>query len=128
HVDDLAAAVAAVLDAPSTVSAVLELDDGHGGYGWDEMIGVAARHLGVRPLRLAIPGPFLMGVAHLNAALPRGSGDVAMLTPGQAGEMRHAAWTSRDGGMTAATGWRPQVDLDKGFAETVAWYRRHRWL
>jgi len=128
HVGDLAAAIAAILDAPSAVPGVQELDDGHGGYGWDEMIGIAARHLGVRPLRLPIPGPFLMGVAHLNEALHRATGDVAMLTPGKVREMLHADWTSRDGAVTAATGWRPQVDLDQGFAETVAWYRHNRWL
>src|SRR5882724_416989 len=128
HVGDLAAAIAAVLDAPAALPGTPELDDGHGGYGWDEMISIAARHLGVRPLRLPIPGPFLMGVAHLNEALHRATGDVAMLTPGKVREMLHADWTSRDGAVTAATGWRPQVDLDQGFAETVAWYRHNRWL
>ena len=128
HVGDLAAAITAVLDASSALPGVQELDDGRGGYGWDEMIGIAARHLGVRPLRLPIPGPFLMGVAHLNEALHRATGDVAMLTPGKVREMLHADWASRDGAVTAATGWRPQVGLDQGFAETIAWYRRNRWL
>jgi nucleoside-diphosphate-sugar epimerase len=128
HVGDLAAAVAAVLDLPAALPGTLELDDGHGGYSWDEMIGVAARQLGVRPLRLPIPGPFLMGVAVLNEALHRVTGEVAMLTPGKVREMLHADWASRDGAVTAATGWRPQIDLDQGFAETIAWYRRNRWL
>jgi nucleoside-diphosphate-sugar epimerase len=128
HVGDLAAAVAAVLDLPAALPGTLELDDGHGGYGWDEMIGVAARQLGVRPLRLSVPGPFLMGVALFNEALHRATGEVAMLTPGKVREMLHPDWTARDGAVTAATGWRPRIDLDRGFAETVAWYRRHRWL
>lgn len=128
HAGDLAAAIVAVLDAPTALAGLQELDDGRGGYGWDEMIGIAARHLGVRPLRLPIPGPFLMGAAHLNQALHRATGAVAMLTPGKVREMLHADWASRHGAITAATGWRPQVDLDKGFAETVAWYRRNGWL
>src|SRR5258705_8803111 len=92
HVGDLAAAITAVLDASAVLPGVQELDDGRGGYGWDEMIGIAARHLGVRPLRLPIPGLFLMGVAHLNEALHRPTGDVAMLTPGKVREMLHADW------------------------------------
>ena len=128
HVRDLATAIVAILEAPSALPGVVELDDGHGGYGWDEMIGIAARHLQVRPLRLPIPGPFLMGVAHLNEAIHRATGSVAMLTPGKVREMLHPDWTSRDGAVAAATGWRPQVDLDQGFADTIAWYRRHQWL
>src|SRR5215510_6607901 len=62
HVGDLAAAIAALLDAPCAISAPLEVDDGQGGYGWDDMITVAARHVGVRPLRFAIPGALLMGI------------------------------------------------------------------
>jgi nucleoside-diphosphate-sugar epimerase len=77
---------------------------------------------------LPIPGLMLMGVAHLNDALHRATGDVAMLTPGKVREMLHADWTSRDGAVTAATGWRPRIDLDQGFAETIAWYRRNGWL
>jgi nucleoside-diphosphate-sugar epimerase len=128
HARDLAAAIVAILASPSALPGAQELDDGHGGYGWDEMISVAARHLGVRPLRLPIPGLMLMGAAHLNEAFHRATGDVAMLTPGKVREMLHADWTSRDGAVTAATGWRPRIDLDKGFAETVAWYRLNRWL
>jgi nucleoside-diphosphate-sugar epimerase len=128
HAGDLAAAIVAILDAPSILPGAQELDDGHGGYGWDEMISVAARHLGVRPLRLPIPGLMLKGVAHLNEALHRATGDVAMLTPGKVREMLHADWTSRDGAVTAATGWHPRIDLDQGFAETIAWYRRNGWL
>ncbi len=128
HVGDLAAAIVAILDAPSALAGVQELDDGHGGYGWDEMISVAARHLGVRPLRLPIPGLLLTGIAHLNEALHRATGEIAMLTPGKVREMLHADWTSRDGAVTDATGWHPQVDLDQGFAETIAWYRRNGWL
>jgi nucleoside-diphosphate-sugar epimerase len=128
HVADLATAIVAILDTPAALPGAQELDDGHGGYGWDEMIGVAARHLGVRPLRLAIPGLVLMGVAHLNEAFHRATGEVAMLTPGKVREMLHADWTSRDGAVTAATGWRPQVDLDQGFGETITLYRRNGWL
>jgi len=128
HVGDLAAAVDAILAISDPLAGALELDDGHGGYGWDEMIGVAARHLGVRPLRLPVPGLVLKGVAHLNDALHRATGEPAMLTPGKVREMLQPDWTARDGPVTAATGWRPQVDLDQGFAETVAWYRQHQWL
>ncbi len=79
-------------------------------------------------MRLRVPGPLLQVAAQANAAIHQLTDKTAMLTPGKAREMLHRDWTARDGTFSAATNWRPAVDLDKGFAETIAWYRRHRWL
>ncbi|MGE0118513.1 MAG: NAD-dependent epimerase/dehydratase family protein [Dongiaceae bacterium] len=129
HAADLATAAAAALEPAAAVAGTFEIDDGHpAGYGWDELVRTAARHLEVRPVRLRIPGPLLQAAAQANAAIHRLTDRTAMLTPGKAREMLHRDWTVRDGTYTAATNWRPAVDLDKGFAETIAWYRRHRWL
>ncbi|MGH6930598.1 MAG: hypothetical protein ACREEV_19955, partial [Dongiaceae bacterium] len=62
------------------------------------------------------------------ASIHQMTGGTAMLTPGKAREFLHRDWTSRDHALTSATNWQPTIDLDKGFAETIAWYRRHRWL
>lgn len=129
HVADLAAATAAALEPAAAVGGTFEIDDGHpGGYGWDEILRVATRHMDVRPLRLPVPGPLLKAVAQANATIHRLTGKTPMLTPGKAREMLHRDWTARDGTFATATNWRPARDLDKGFAETIAWYRRHRWL
>lgn len=129
HVSDLAAATAATLEAAAIESRIFEIDDGHsGGYTWDELVGAAAQHLGRRPLRLRVPGPLLRAFAHANAALHQVTGGTAMLTPGKVREFLHRDWASRDHALTAATSWQPTIDIDKGFAETIAWYRRHHWL
>ncbi len=129
HVADVATAAAAAIESPTTVSRTFEIDDGHpSGYGWDDLVGIAARHLDVSPVRLRIPGPLLIGFAYLNATIHRLSGRTAMLTPGKAREMLQRDWTSRDAAFAAATGWHAAVDVDKGFAETIAWYRHHGWL
>jgi nucleoside-diphosphate-sugar epimerase len=129
HVSDLAAAAAAAVESTAIDSQIFEIDDGHaGGYGWDELVGLAARHLDLKPLRLRVPGLLLTAFAHANAGVHQLTGGTAMLTPGKAREFLHRDWTSRDHALTAATNWRPTIDLDKGFAETIAWYRRHHWL
>jgi nucleoside-diphosphate-sugar epimerase len=129
HVADVAAATVAILECPATVRQTFEIDDGHtGGYGWDDLVGIAGRHLDVRPLRLRIPGPLLTGFAYLNAAIHQVFGTAAMLTPGKVREMLYRDWTSRDAALTAVTTWCPAIDVDKGFAETIAWYRHHGWL
>jgi nucleoside-diphosphate-sugar epimerase len=129
HVSDLAAAAAATLESMTADARIFEIDDGHsGGYSWDEMVSAAARHLNLRPLRLRIPGPVLRAFAHANAAIHQITGGTAMLTPGKAREFLHRDWASRDDALTAATNWQPTIGIDKGFAETIAWYRRHHWL
>jgi nucleoside-diphosphate-sugar epimerase len=129
HVSDLAAAAAAALEATTIDSRIFEIDDGHcGGYSWDDLVRMAARHLDLRPLRLRIPGSLLTAFAHANAAAQRLAGATAMVTPGKVREFLHRDWTARDAALTAATSWQPTIGLDEGFAETIAWYRRHHWL
>jgi nucleoside-diphosphate-sugar epimerase len=129
HVSDLAAAAAATLVSTGIDSRIFEIDDGHsGGYSWDELVSMAARHLKVRALRLRIPGVLLRAFAHANAAIHQVTGGTAMLTPGKVREFLHRDWTSRDQALTAATNWQPTIGIDKGFAETIAWYERHHWL
>jgi 2-alkyl-3-oxoalkanoate reductase len=129
HVGDLAAAAAASLESTAIDSRIFEIDDGHsGGYSWDELVSTAAQHMDLRPLRLRIPGLLLTAFAHANASIHQLTGGTAMLTPGKAREFLHRDWTSRDHALTAATNWQPTIGIDKGFAETIAWYRRHHWL
>ena len=129
HAADLAAAAAAVLESPATVGAVYELDDGHsGGYGWGEIVDAAARHLDVRPVRIRVPRLLLAGLGTANAGYHRLAGTRPMLTPGKVREILHLDWVCHDSRLTAATAWRPRVPLDRGFAETIAWYRENRWL
>jgi nucleoside-diphosphate-sugar epimerase len=129
HVSDLAAAAAATLESTCIDSRIFEIDDGHsGGYTWDELVRTAAQHLNLRPLRLRIPGVLLRTFAQANAAVHQVTGGTPMLTPGKVREFLHRDWASRDDTLTAATNWQPTIDIDTGFAETIAWYRRHHWL
>jgi len=63
---DLGPAIAAILDAPSALRAWQELDDGHGGYGWDEMIGNRRPPSRGQAAAFADTRSVLNGVAHMN--------------------------------------------------------------
>jgi len=129
HAADLAAAATALAESPGPAGEVYEVDDGRpGGYRWEEMADMAARHLAVRPLRIRVPPPLLVALAHASAAGHRLTGSPAMLTPGKAREILHRDWVCRDGRLAAATGWQPRIGLDEGVAETIAWYRKNGWL
>ena len=131
HADDLAAAVATVLDESGAARGLIaEPDDGQpGGYSWPALVAAVAEQLGrsVRPLR--VPRTLLYAYSWLSSA-PRllVPGHRPALTPDKVRELYHHDWVCDSASMTAATTWRPRTPIGPGFAGTIAWYRRHGWL
>jgi len=121
HVEDLAEALALVLDR-SLPSGILEIDDGHpGGYSHEDMAKAAAAALG-RPVRSVPIGQGLMSaIATVNCLRP----GAQILTPNKVRELFHADWTARGGGLP---GFSARHELQEGFDHTILWYRSHRWL
>lgn len=129
HVRDLAAAIETVLKSESTLGATLEVDDGRSGaYGWDEIVRAAAGALDRRVRLLRVPRPLLHGLGAMNELGGTLTRRPPMLTRGKVREICHPDWSCRDHAIRQLTAWRPQVDLQSGFAETVAWYRSAGWL
>ncbi|MBX6324179.1 MAG: SDR family NAD(P)-dependent oxidoreductase [Rhodospirillaceae bacterium] len=128
HVEDLAAAVAALLARPLP-GEILEIHDGReGGYSWPELVGAAAAAVGRQPLRVSVP-PLALRLAGL--AVQAGAALLsrpAMLTHGKVREILHPDWVVRDSRLMQAVGWQPKIDASGGFRQTVDWYRREGWL
>ncbi len=119
HVDDVAAAAGAWLKSwPECVSQVYTLDDGHaGGYDWHE---IAATVSGGNYRRLNIPGWLIHGMGYINLAVSRLLGYSPMLTPGKARELTQADWVCNNTALNKATGWSPQITLEKGVLDLFA--------
>jgi nucleoside-diphosphate-sugar epimerase len=113
HVEDLATAVAAWLKSwKKCVNQVYTLDDGHpGGYDWDEIAEVVS---GGRYRRLNIPAWIVTGAGHVNLLVSRLLGYSPMLTPGKARELTQTDWLCNNMALSTATGWSPQITLEKG--------------
>lgn len=128
HADDLAAAVAVLLEE-TTPDLILEPDDGQaGGHSWANLVSVAAEQLGatVRPVR--VPTRLIHAVGMLNFALRVIPGYVPMLTPGKARELCHNNWVCNAESTIGQTAWRPGFSIGPGFAATIDWYRTRAWL
>lgn len=129
HVDDLIAAIRAVLDPAIAHRSTLELDDGRaGGHSWPSMIAAAETAIGRRVLKVRVPGGLLFALGHVNAALACLPGYIPMLTPEKARELTHRNWVADNHLVLEKTRWRPQIPIDRGFPATIAWYRLHSWL
>ncbi|MDA5193652.1 NAD-dependent epimerase/dehydratase family protein [Govanella unica] len=130
HVQDLMAAVLALLDAPqaSVRGQIFELDDGRpNGYGLAEVYEIAAAILGRRVHLLPVPARLLGLIGALNQILSRLTGQAPMLTPGKARELTHPDWVAQSPLLNRSGLWDPRIGLQDGLAETLAWYR-HNFL
>jgi nucleoside-diphosphate-sugar epimerase len=120
-VEDLAAAVARVLQRPPGPPGPFELHDGQpGGYRWPDVLAVAARVFGRRIRTVRVPPPVLKAVAAANRRLARWIGYAPMLTPGKVRELTHPDWVCDNTAFSRSTGWAPAVALAKGLEMTMA--------
>ena len=126
HVRDLASGMADLLEAPEAEGETYFLGSERG-YAWQEVREAVEAALGRRTLKLPVPGA-LMGVAGaLSEGVGRVAGTLPPLTRDKAEAARHA-WVCSVEKAASDVGYRPQVGLGEGMAETVAWYRSQGWL
>lgn len=113
HVDDLARAALAWLSSwQQCQQKTYSIDDGQaGGYDWPS-IGAAVSDGKYRSIH--IPRPLLDTAARLNLVAAKLLNYQPMLTPGKVRELMQADWLSNNSDFTAATGWKPQLDLHTG--------------
>ncbi|MEQ8858167.1 MAG: NAD-dependent epimerase/dehydratase family protein [Pseudomonadales bacterium] len=115
HVDDLARAVAACLAASGPCRhRAFAIDDGHDqGYDWHE---IAAAVTGRSVRVIGIPGWALRSLGRVNEFVAGFFGFAPMLTAGKARELQQPRWLCDNRAFTHATGWQPDIDLERGVA------------
>ena len=102
HVDDVVAAVAAVVSCEATVGEVYNV--GH-----------------TRTYALS-------DIAALVVDAAASAGGVRLVPfPAEQARIDIGSFHTGAGRLTAAVGWRPRIDLADGVADTVAFYREHPW-
>jgi 2-alkyl-3-oxoalkanoate reductase len=128
YVDDLAEIVARLLEGPRWDGAVMEPDDGSGGYSWADLARIAGGHLD-RPIRtVRVPRLALWLPAACSQLLGAALRRAPMLTLGKLRELYHSDWLCRaQGGLPSSAG-PSRVTFDNGFAATLAWYMQRKWL
>lgn len=115
HVHDLVRAVLACLGHEAACRhRTFALDDGHSeGYTWNEIaLAVAGR-----PVRqIGVPAALLRVLGAANAWAAAVLGYAPMLTPGKVRELQQPSWLCDNRAFTHATGWQPEIDLERGAA------------
>ncbi len=127
HVSDLVRAMAALLEAGYPSGCHEVTDARHDGYSWDELARAAASALGRTARPLHVPEIAIRALGLIGDAAALG-GVTGMLTSQKAREILHRDWSSGNASQPPASQWQPEITLDQGFAEAVAWYRAAGWL
>lgn len=128
HVDDLARALLALAGGgPSR--AILEIDDGSGGYAHADHAAAIGRALGRARVRMIPVGKGLLNAAAAIATrIARMQGQLPKLSRDRARYLAHPDWVARGGNARLAGLWQPQIGLEAGMADTVRDYRSRGWL
>jgi len=128
HVQDLARLIAA-LAATMPVGAVLAAADARPqGYPLEEVLRAAALAVGNDSARLVRAPAALLRAVAIVGDLARLFGSAAMLNSQKLREIRHPDWSVSAAELARVPGWAARFDLQAGFADAVAWYRRAGWL
>lgn len=128
HVEDLAEALALVVEAPPPVS-IYEIDDGReGGYGYGDMAAAAGEGLGCSVRSVPVPRIAMEVVGWANGLHHALGGAARILTRAKVRELFHPDWAVHDRRLAATIGFRPRYDLSAGFRDTILWYRQNKWL
>ncbi len=119
HVDDLAAAVLAWLQAPVRYRQYrYEIDDGHKhGYDWSEIVDAVCREpMFSKPIYLPVPAGLLSLCGKVNEQISKIRRRQPMLTTGKARELTQTEWLCDNAPFAKTSGWTPSITLADGVA------------
>jgi len=124
YVQDAASAALAALDAASSVGPVFEIDDGSGGYTWNDIVRAVEGISTGRVRRLSIPNTILTIAGTLGSFAAVTGLSTPFLTRNKAREIMFGDW--RVNPARRLPDWRPHTSLEMGFSKTLEWYRAHQ--
>jgi nucleoside-diphosphate-sugar epimerase len=95
---------------------------------YGEMGQLAARTAGWTVATLPLPTPLFWVAGAIGETVGRMRGRAALINFDKVREATARGWVCSDEKISSTLGYRPRATLEKQFADTVAWYREHRWM
>ena len=126
HADDLARLLLALAGPAVPSNILIEADDGKpGGWSHREFARALAAAVGTRPAIISSPGLLLRLAARADQWW---RGEKAKLTTDRAAYFSHRNWVVEPKRACPPELWQPQIEAQRGLADTAAWYREQGWL
>jgi nucleoside-diphosphate-sugar epimerase len=95
---------------------------------WEDIGALAARVMGVRARHVRVPYPVTWLATLGLEVIARIGGGAPLLSFDKLREMREVSWVCVPDRARRDFGFHPGTDIEKGFEETVRWYREIGWL
>jgi dihydroflavonol-4-reductase len=95
---------------------------------YGEMGQLAARAAGWTVATLPLPTPIFWVAGAIGETVGRLRGRETLINFDKIREATARGWVCSDKKLRAALGYRPRATLEQQFADTVAWYRAHKWM
>jgi nucleoside-diphosphate-sugar epimerase len=127
HAADLAAAIAAAAGSSRTAGGVY-----HAAHpevvSQRRLVDMVGRAMDRRVRSVALPAALVRAALALTGTAARLAGRATLLASWKAPELLAPAWTCTSRALERDAGWRAAIPLERGLAETAAWYRQAGWL
>jgi nucleoside-diphosphate-sugar epimerase len=127
HVADLVRALRLAAEHPAAVGQTYFVTDGHQ-YDWPAFQAICERVVGRRARSVRIPLPLVWAAALAAGAWAHLTGKPSIINLNRFPEFRAANWSCSSDKLQRELGFRPQIDLETGFRQTVAWARENHWI
>ncbi len=98
------------------------------GYTLRALMNAAARATGGRTKLIRLPKALVLSAGFSSGLLGGFSKTPPIFTLGKAREVLHPDWSVHPAELLPREIYTPRINLARGFAETVAWYRQAGWL
>lgn len=122
HVVDLADAIVRAGDAPAVVGRTFYVNHPEV-VSTAELVRAIGRQVGRKVTLVPLPRWVARSALTVTGAWAAVRKQQTILHPDKVHEFFQPAWTGDPAQFIAATGWQPEFDLERGLADTAAWYR-----
>lgn len=127
YIKDFVRALDLSLKARKACGEVINISDSRA-TAWSDLGMTAARLLGRKARRLAVPRPLMFTAALLSEAAGRISGRMTALTLNKYREMKEGPWSADTSKAKSLLGFETEYSLEQGLRETLDWYKEQKLL
>ncbi|RMF35148.1 MAG: NAD-dependent epimerase/dehydratase family protein [Chlorobiota bacterium] len=127
HIRDLARGIVDALESNATVGKTYFISS-EDFYTWKQIGTTAAAVMGSKAIPVVIPHALVLAIAALSGWIGHLQGKAPVLDYHKGRDIIQRYWICSSERARTDFGYRQELSLERGIAETIEWYTEHGWL